>query len=441
MNKLKTWINADIILATAFVFALLYAVSKIPLNTDIIDPIGKALEDFDLSDMVYTATRDEMPKDTNITLVNIGNLNRAQLSVLMDNLNKYQPKVIGIDARFVKDKTEFYRERGLVNGDSLLELAFEKTENLVLATKLQDYSDTLNQWQAVETSIPRLMKSAHAGFVNMITKEDDFRVSRKIVPVDFVNDEMQIFFPVKIASFVAPDKVDKFLKRPRTQQLIQFKKAHQSLTEDQSEKLPETIYYRGNINNFSTEKDVFGKGDAFLKLDVDEILADEFDTRLVKDKVLILGYMGDRITNDLFWDEDKFYTPLNKKYAGKSFPDMYGVTVHANIVSMILNETYVDEVDTNFNLWVNVLLCMMWVLLFSYIFHRVKLWWDGLSALITMVGAFAIAAVEVYIFHFYRLTIDFSFSMIFLFVLGNFLELYYELVKPGLIWVVDRIRK
>lgn len=38
--------------------------------------------------------------------------------------------------------------------------------------------------------------------------------------------------------------------------------------------------------------------------------------------------------------DDLHYSPLNERVSGKSFPDMYGVVVHANILSMILNGRY-----------------------------------------------------------------------------------------------------
>ena len=38
--------------------------------------------------------------------------------------------------------------------------------------------------------------------------------------------------------------------------------------------------------------------------------------------------------------DDLHFTPLNKIVSGKSFPDMYGVVIHANILSMIINGKY-----------------------------------------------------------------------------------------------------
>lgn len=439
MKFLKKLINTDIVVCTAFVFLLIVALSKIEINLDLIDPIGKALDDFQTTDLVYNALRDEPAKDTNITLVNISTLNRASLATLINNLNKYNPKVIGIDARFFKDKTEYYVQNGLVNGDSLLEIAFAGTKNLVLATELFEYNESNNRYDTIKKSLPRFMKSAHGAFVNMITTENDFRVSRKIIPIDYVKDSMHIFFPLKIAEFMDKEKVDRFLKREKVQDLIAYKKSKQEYDPERAEKYPEVIYYRGNINNFYGEVDVFGRKDAFNKIDVTEAMNDMIDPKLVTDKALVLGYMGENIINDKYWDEDKFYTPLNKKFAGKSFPDMYGVVVHANIVSMVMNETYVENISENTNFVINIIICILNVILFAYIHNFVKVWWDGLSVVVALGEVLLLYAVVLICFEYYRIELNLNYAIGFVFLLGNLLELYYEYAKPGLVFVINKI--
>ena len=338
MKWITRFIHADVVFGAIFVLGLLFAVNKIfgSYNTDIIDPIGQALDNFQLTDMVYTAMRKDPPKDTNITLVNIGNLSRGDIGRLIMNLNQYNPQVIGIDTRFLKDKTPYFLENGLEDGDSVLAYSFSKTKNLVLVTDMKrDSNGVVN---LITTSHPKFMQYANPAFANMITSEKEFRVAREILPKEKAFGNQEVFFPVKIASFFDSTKARKFIAR---------------------NKELETIYYRGNINNFDGDTDPFGNGDAFNKIDVQEGMEGTFDPRLVNNKILVMGYMGDVIKNNKYWDEDKFYTPLNKKYAGKSYPDMYGVIVHANVVSMIINETYVNELDSNISLYINILLCIL----------------------------------------------------------------------------------
>ncbi|MDX2196158.1 MAG: CHASE2 domain-containing protein [Cytophagales bacterium] len=412
MKTLKKVFNIDIIYCSLFIVFLLFMINTYlsNLNLEFLDPIQKALDSFQSQDLVYTAVRDEPPKDTNITMVNFGNLGRGDLGRLIMNLNKYDPLVIGIDAFYRKDKTQYYRENGLEDGDSVLAKAFSETKNLVLVTKLVDSNED-DKWDTLETSNPKFHQYANGGYANMITAEKEFRVSRKITPQQILNGKREMFFPVKIASFLDSAKAEKFLARKNEL---------------------ETIYYRGNINNFDGETDVFGKPDAFNRLDWQEILEDNFDPKLVKNKIIVMGYMGESLKNNLYWDEDKFYTPLNKKFAGKSFPDMYGVTVHGNVVSMVLNETYVDHTSERTELIINILICVFNVLLFTYIHHEMKLWWDGVSVIVTFAEAIILLIIEVFVFLKFNLEISLNYSLVFVFLLGNLLEFYYDVSKPGL---------
>lgn len=417
MKWITKIIHIDVIIGSLFVFGLLYTVNIVStyVNTDIIDPIGQALDNFQLTDLVYTAMRDDLPKDTNITIVNIGNLSRSEIGVLINNLNLHQPKVIGIDTRFLKDKSTYYKENGLEDGDSVLAQSFAHTKNLVLVSDMP--RDSLGNVEEIITSHPKFMKNANSAYANMITKENEFRVARDILPKEMVFGKREIFFPVKIAAYFDYKKTQRFIDR---------------------NKELEIIYYRGNINNFDGERDPFGYGDSFNKIDIKEGMENSFDPKLVTGKMLMLGYMGSTIKNNKYWDEDKFYTPLNKKYAGKSYPDMYGVIVHANVLSMIINETYVNGLNASTSMIINLLLCLLGVIIFSYIHHNIHLWWDGLSVIIMLAMAVMVVVFKLYIFLYYRIEVDINLSLVFLFVLGNFLELYYEYAKPMLVWVLNR---
>jgi CHASE2 domain-containing sensor protein len=82
----------------------------------------------------------------------------------------------------------------------------------------------------------------------------------------------------------------------------------------------EVINYRGNVVDF------FGSTNypqMFFTIDVEDVMTENFDSQLFKDKIVIFGYLGSYL-GDPSW-ADKFYTPLNKKLAGKANPDMFGV--------------------------------------------------------------------------------------------------------------------
>ena len=67
-----------------------------------------------------------------------------------------------------------------------------------------------------------------------------------------------------------------------------------------------------------------------------------FKADYFKDRIVLIGFSGEN--ENTFSMKDRYYTPINEKYHGRSLPDMHGVTVHANIISMLLDEDYIDEV-------------------------------------------------------------------------------------------------
>src|SRR5204863_8612664 len=101
---------------------------------------------------------------------------------------------------------------------------------------------------------------------------------------------------------------------------------------------------------------------------------------MIKGKAVIFGFLGKQL-GDPSWS-DKFYTPLNKKLAGKANPDMFGVVVHANIVSMILDEDYVDQMSDWQQYLLAFVICVLNVALFSIINTRYPSWYDGITKLL-----------------------------------------------------------
>ncbi|MEQ9413696.1 MAG: hypothetical protein RIF39_07685, partial [Cyclobacteriaceae bacterium] len=92
----------DVIFTTLFVFVTLGGIVQI---TDLrifsaFDPLGQALGDMELSDIAFSQLRSDPTIDTNIVIVNIGALPRRGVAEQIRILNKYNPKVIGIDSFF-----------------------------------------------------------------------------------------------------------------------------------------------------------------------------------------------------------------------------------------------------------------------------------------------------------------------------------------------------
>ena len=112
----------------------------------------------------------------------------------------------------------------------------------------------------------------------------------------------------------------------------------------------------------------YGDYHQFLHLSFDDVMFQE-NIPFLKDKVVLLGYLGMPIgnVNDI---QDKKFTPINKDFTGKTIPDMYGVTIHANIINSVLKEDFIKEVPTFILIIINLLVTFFTSLLFLKIHSK-----------------------------------------------------------------------
>jgi CHASE2 domain-containing sensor protein len=130
---------------------------------------------------------------------------------------------------------------------------------------------------------------------------------------------------------------------------------------------------------------------------------------LFKNSIVIVGFLGSYF-GDPSWN-DKYFTPLNKKVAGRANPDMFGVVVHANIVAMILNEDYVNELAEWQKYSIAFLVCFLTVMLFFIIDYRLPLWFDALSVLIQVVLLLTVSGLIVFCFASYDFKLDLTLTL------------------------------
>jgi CHASE2 domain-containing sensor protein len=109
---------------------------------------------------------------------------------------------------------------------------------------------------------------------------------------------------------------------------------------------------------------------------------------------------------------------------------MYGVVIHANKISMILNGNYVNNAGWLFTLVVNFIIIFFNIALFSYLFLKLGHWYDGASLFLTLLEAIVMIFLVIMIFHRYNYKIDFTLATVALFLTGNMTELYYSVLIP-----------
>ena len=162
-----------------------------------------------------------------------------------------------------------------------------------------------------------------------------------------------------------------------------------------------------------------------------EVYDGNFVGEILTDKVVIFCFLGEEL-GDLENFEDKFFTPLNETYVGRAFPDMYGGVVHANIISMILNEDFIFYLDEWQKYAIMIFGLFINIMMFSWIYKKLPKWYDGLTKLIQLVEFVGLVYIMIYMMDLYNLKLDFTLLLFAVAISGDGLEVFYGVVKNSL---------
>ena len=398
----KFWLQSLSI--TLFVFFMLWGANNV---TDLklfqaFDSIGQALKDFELTDYAFSNLRPDISVDERIVLVNIGSLSRREVAQQILMISQYKPRVVAFDGFFdceggLRDSINCPQLLDTL-GNLMLSSAIQGTPNFVLATKLLQ-TDSLaqfdsNEADSLEYSDPMFNDYATHGFVTLptdATYQEDVKQCRSVYPKRVMDGKEELAFSVRIAMQYDSVKAKKFLARGKEEELVNFKRNFEvrqlrlkSLKNDETAS-----------TNFGTQ---------YYVVDVDDMLQGNVLPELFKDNIVLMGFLGDYI-GDPSWD-DKFFTPLNKVVGGRANPDMFGLVVHANIVSMILEEDYINTIGEGTRYLIAFLVCLLTVALFILIDRNLPVWFDALSVTIQLIELLLISFFIIFAFSSWNLKLD-----------------------------------
>ncbi len=383
---MNSFFHKRYLVITAMMFLVLGIFSLIPINCLFLDPIAKAISDFDVYDIVYSRIREEPKVDTNIVLVNLSHLSRVEIAKQLEVINSHKPKVVAVDAIFQNEMDSA--------ADSILSDAFSHCNNLVLVNKLDQFNEETNSYDTVLISIQKFNRYAKNGYANLPNIDEiSFRTIRDFRPFAQLKTSQMPAFASKIAELYNPAAFNYLIKR-----------------ENEVEK----INYVGNFNKF-------------YYVDADQVLDLENDLSFIKDKIVLMGFMGISLNDRTF--EDIFFTPLNERFAGKAFPDMHGVIIHANIVSMILSKNYVNVMPK----WLSLFLALLLSYLSAYIIYSMKIkfkdWFSGLSKLYILLITVFNLFVGVMVLHYFNYRIDLTLALAVVVLTNTIVEIYQSYVS------------
>jgi len=405
---MKKFFSATSFLATVVVLSFMWLLSNIGVQLDFLNVFEEVLENYNLTDIYYNKlrTNEEVPYEDRIVLVNIGGkeYGRRDIAKQISILSSHNPKVIGMDVKF------FGLKEDDPIGDFQLSQALADAGNVIIASEFAVNSDTATAWDTLLVPPPMFQEQAETAYVNVGNQEFSDFTTWRVIPVkeQTRKGQKEPCFAVKVAEAYDPEAAKAFQKRDNE---------------------IEHIYFKGNL-------------DKFTKLDVEDVLQERFTPDLIKDKIVIMGYMGNGYT-DYYFDEDKFYTPLNEKMVGRGVPDMYGVVVHANIISMILDGQYINQMPEWLGMLIGLLLCYLNVCLFTYILGNPKLSpYYGLTKVIQLLEILVLVGISIYCFANFYYMVDFTLAVLAIILAGDLTEIFIDIIWNPLkrSGIFDRIR-
>ena len=282
--------------ATLLVFFTFFIINFFPFRVELIKPFKPGLKDFDIYDLYYSGSNlAKNTLDTNIVLVEIANT-REEIAKQVDFLKSLKPAVIGVDVIFHNASSDSNKDRHLA------ETAKEK-DSIIWASIIEPDSSGNTIYSNPFFEVPE-MKDRY-GYVNF--RGDKFSVIRSFTPFQKINGKEYTSFSARIAEKFSPGEFDKLKNRNNT---------------------AEDIEYSGNLETYPNYSDselhfLYKTGQSVFS---------------ISNKIVLLGFFkknGEKVLEDIH------FTPLNEQFSGRSFPDMYGVVIHANIISMILDQRYI----------------------------------------------------------------------------------------------------
>lgn len=301
-------------LCVAFIFLL----HKLPFNHLFIDSFGEAIKYHDVTDIGISKFRnhaDPSIYDDRLLLLNSEVTNREELTHAIDYLLRNDVAAVGIDLLF----------------DTL----YQTSTDTLLAAVLQDprvvmgYSFVADSEQGVGheavrdlVSDPLFTMGNTSRYVNLGT--DDGYSVRAFEPFHNVEGVVEPAFAVALTATVDSAIIDDLQERHHEKEWINFRRLQPGK--------------RNRVSPINEEGHIH-----YPFLSVSQFLQDTtgYSATVLRDKIILIGFSGE--SDQALSMNDRYYTPLNQRHYGRSLPDMHGVVIHANIISMLLDRDFIEE--------------------------------------------------------------------------------------------------
>jgi CHASE2 domain-containing sensor protein len=357
----------DTMFATLWVFVFIIVLGSIPLNLGIMNPVKLGLKDFDFNDITYSklgkgSNSNSTPFDPRITIIDIGDADRGTLAMMIDKAGSMNPKVMALDVLFDEEKDPVQ--------DSMLNETFKRNKKLIAASHLISNTKEFDTIQLAGNYFKTASSYAFANFFN-----DTLATIRYYDP--FIEDYRHIEYPAFSTAIV---------KAYGDEEAYKKLEAHSHHT----------------LINYSRPLD------RYYHYTYDQLLTDQFDPSRITGKIVLFGYLG-----KTRWDiGDRKFTPMNERFAGKSIPDMDGIVVHANIISMALDKSYIKKVPLWANWLLAILVCWLHMSFFIHYYLESHIWFHLAAKIAQVLSGIFFIWLGIYIYDKYRVKVDMKMSIV-----------------------------
>lgn len=374
---MKYHFHRDTILATIFLFVVLWLLS-VTIHTGIMEPGKIEPHDFDYTDAVFALSGPNPSRfDSDIVIVNIGDTDRAGIAAIIQKTKSYHPKAIGVDVLF--DNTEQHA------GDSELAAVTSGVPNLVMA-----YFKHLEG----EGAAGSIAGAAHYGFANF--PGDKGNVIRYCLPFYKELEKNNSSFASEIVQLADPAAYKKLKEHGAEEQAINYSR----------------------------------RDSEYVIIEYGQLLHDMVDPNTLKNKIVLIGFYSYNPNNI----EDKMLSPKNPVFLGRSLPDMHGVVIHANIISMMLTGSYIHTMPG----WLNyaIAIIIAWICIGIIIKHIVNkhVWFHIIVKLWQAAILLLLIASNLLLFKYCHIKFDFTLA-IFVLIFSAEIIYVYEMLA---LWLEKR---
>ena len=329
------------------VSAILYFII---INTEILNPFTAAFKDFSFTDVYYSKLFQKSAGINDVIVINIKQSDRLTIARAIDKVAKQNPKAIGLDVLFREQKHPYI--------DSILKNTLQNYNNIVTSYFYENDSIIKNH---------HYFSNNHEklGFIN-VNLEDQDGVIREFVGVK-KSPKTAYSFATQIALTAGSIKNDEILKKLEEQLPINY----------------------------------IGDKSSFLTYDIEEIIENK-PIPALKNAIVLFGYVGTP-TDNPFDIEDKHFTPLNSKIAGRSLPDMHGIYIHANIIKMLSEDNFVKKIPNPISYFIAFLCCFFATFFGLKIFKRSSLLFDLIIKIVQLIVSIVLVYIALLLlkFHIY----------------------------------------